>query len=173
MSNILIAYYSLTGNTEQVAAAIFAGLPEPKALKRIAEVKRLDEYDLVFIGFPVHSHSIPVPVENWLRGIPKGKKIALFSTHGAHTGSRLSREAVEYAVVVSSQAELISTFSCRGKVSPQALEVLGRSPEHEVWTEMAASARTHPDDNDLEDAANFARRVLTISRDQEGWRSGG
>lgn len=167
MANILIAYYSLTGNTEEVAAAIFGGLPEPKSMKRIADVRSLDEYDIIFIGFPVHSHSIPVPVEKFLRGIPKNKKIALFSTHGSHQGSRLSREAIEYAVVVSSQAKLISTFSCRGKVSPQALEVLGRSPEHEAWTEMAASARTHPNEHDLEDAANFARWVLTLSRQQD------
>jgi flavodoxin len=167
MSNILIAYYSLTGNTEQVAAAIFASLPEPKAMKRIAEVESLTEYDLVFIGFPVHSHSIPVQVEKFLREIPKGKKIALFSTHGSHTGSRLSREAIEYAVVISSQARLISTFSCRGKVSPRALEVLGRSPEHEAWTEMAASARTHPNEHDLKDAATFARWVLTLSRHRD------
>ncbi|MGB7295814.1 MAG: flavodoxin family protein [Candidatus Aminicenantales bacterium] len=167
MSNILIVYYSLTGNTEKVAAAIFAGLPEPKTMKRIAEVQSLAEYDLVFIGFPVHSHSLPVQVETFLRAIPKGKKIALFSTHGSHTGSRLSREAIEYAVVVSSQAKLVSTFSCRGKVSPQALEVLGRSPEHEAWTEMAASARTHPNEHDLEDATDFARWALTLSRHQE------
>ena len=166
MSTTLVAYFSLTGNTEKVAASIFASLPDPKALKRIDEIKSLAEYNLIFVGFPVHSHSVPVGVEKFLRSIPKGKKIALFSTHGSHTGSRLSREAIEHAVVVSSQAKLISTFSCRGKVSSKALEVLGRSPEHEAWTEMAASAQTHPNEHDLEDAANFARWVLTLSRHQ-------
>ncbi len=164
MSNILVAFYSLTGNTEKVAASIFAGLPEPKAMKPIAEVQGLAEFDLIFIGFPVHSHSVPVPVEKFLRSVPKGKNIALFSTHGSLTGSRLSREAIEHAVVISSQAKLISTFSCRGKVSPKALEVLGRSPQHEAWAEMAASARSHPNEHDLEDAGNFARWVLILSR---------
>ncbi len=164
MSNILVAFFSLTGNTEKVAASIFASLPEPKTIKPIAEVQDLAEFDLIFAGFPVHSHSVPLPVEKFLRSIPRGKNVALFSTHGSHTGSRLSREAIEHAVVVSSQAKLISTFSCRGKVSPKALEVLGRSPEHEAWTEMAASARSHPNEHDLEDAGNFARWVLTLSR---------
>jgi len=166
MSNILVACFSLTGNTQKVAAAIFASLPEPKTMKPIAEVQSLAEHDLIFIGFPVHSHSVPIQVEKFLRSIPRGKKIALFSTHGSHAGSRLSREAIEHAVVVSSQAKLISTFSCRGKVSPQALEVLSRSPEHEAWTEMAVSARTHPNEHDLEDAGNFGRWVLTLSRHQ-------
>ncbi len=167
MSNILVAYFSLTGNTHKVASSIFAGLPEPKTLKPMTEVQSMAEYDLVFIGFPVHSHSVPMQAEKFLRSVPKGKKIALFSTHGSHTGSRLSREAIEHAVVVSSQARLISTFSCRGKVSPQALEVLGRSPEHEAWTEMAASASTHPNEHDLADAGTFAGWVLTMSRERE------
>ena len=167
MSNMLVTYFSLTGNTHKVASSIFASLPQPKTMKPIAEVPSLIEFDLIFVGFPVHSHSVPPQAEKFLRNIPKGKKIALFSTHGSHTGSRLSREAIEHAAVLASQAKLISTFSCRGKVSPPALEILSRSPEHEAWTEMAASARSHPNEHDLADAGNFARWVLTLSRHQE------
>ncbi|OGD27075.1 MAG: hypothetical protein A2028_03110 [Candidatus Aminicenantes bacterium RBG_19FT_COMBO_59_29] len=164
MANLLVSYYSLTGNTKKVAEAIFEALPQPKAIKPMSEVQSLDEFDLVFIGFPVQSHSVPYKAEKFLQSIPKGKKIALFSTHGSVTGSRLSREAIEHAVVVSSQAKLISTFSCRGKVSPQALEVLSRSPEHEAWVDMAASASTHPNEHDLADARAFALWVLTLGR---------
>ena len=164
MANILVAYYSLTGNTKKVAEAIHEALPQPKTIKPISEVQSLGEYDLVFVGFPVQSHSVPYKAEKFLQSIPKGKKIALFSTHGSVTGSRLSREAIEHAVVVSSQAKLISTFSCRGKVSPQALEVLSHSPEHEAWVDMAASASTHPNEHDLEEARAFARWVLTLGR---------
>jgi len=164
MSNILVAYYSLTGNTKKIAEAIFEALPQPKTIKPMADVQSLAEYDLIFAGFPVQSHSVPYKAERFLQSIPKGKKIALFSTHGSLTGSRLSREAIEHAVVVSSQAKLISTFSCRGKVSAQALEVLSRSPEHEAWVDMAASASTHPNEHDLEEARAFARWALTISR---------
>ena len=164
MANLLVSYYSLTGNTKKVAEAIFEALPQPKAIKPISEVQSLDEFDLVFVGFPVQSHSVPYKAEKFLQSIPKGKKIALFSTHGSVTGSRLSREAIEHAVVVSSQAKLISTFSCRGKVSPQALEVLSRSPEHEAWVDMAASASTHPNEHDLADARAFALWVLTLGR---------
>jgi len=164
MANLLVTYYSLTGNTKKVAEAIFEALPQPKTIKPMSEVQSLDEFDLVFVGFPVQSHSVPYKAEKFLQSIPKGKKIALFSTHGAVTGSRLSREAIEHAVVVSSQAKLISTFSCRGKVSAQALEVLSRSPEHEAWVDMAASASTHPNEHDLADARAFALWVLTLSR---------
>ncbi|HCS48147.1 MAG: hypothetical protein A2V45_16155 [Candidatus Aminicenantes bacterium RBG_19FT_COMBO_58_17] len=164
MSKTLVAYHSLTGNTKKIAEAIFEALPQPKTIKPMAEVQSMDEYDLIFAGFPVQSHGVPYKAEKFLQSIPKGKKTALFSTHGSLTGSGLSREAIEHAVVVSSQVKLISTFSCRGKVSPQALEVLSRSPEHEAWVDMAASASTHPNEHDLEEARAFARWALTLSR---------
>jgi len=44
-----------------------------------------------------------------------------------------------------------------------ALEILSRSPEHKAWTDMAVSARTHPDERDLEDARSFAKWILTLS----------
>jgi flavodoxin len=164
MPNTLVAYYSVTGNTRKIAEAIFEALPPPKAIHPMAEVGSMDEYDLIFAGFPIQSHSVPYKAERFLQSIPKGKKMALFSTHGSLTGSRLSREAIEHAVVVSSQARLISTFSSRGRVSPQALEVLSRSPEHEAWADMAASASTHPNEHDLAEARAFARWVITLSR---------
>jgi len=167
MSNILVTYYSFTGNTKKIADAIYEALPESKTIKPISELQSVDAYDLVFVGFPVESHNVPYKVEKFLRSIPKGKKIALFSTHGSVTGSRLSREAIEHAVGVSSHARLISTFSCRGRVSPQALEAMSRAPEHEAWVDMAASASSHPTEHDLADARAFARWALTLSRQRD------
>ncbi len=158
----LITYFSITGNTKKIAEAVYETLKADKEIKKIDECSDLDEYSLVFVGFPVHSHSVPIKVEAFLKNIPHGKKIALFSTHGALTGSHLSREALEYAVILASKAKVLGSFSCRGKVSPEALEVLMKSPEHVAWAEMAVSARNHPDQNDLEDARAFARWILTL-----------
>lgn len=163
MSKILVAYFSLTGNTKKVAEAIYEELDGEKSLKKADEIQDLVEYDLLFIGFPVHSHSVPFKIEELLKKIPPGKKIALFSTHGSLTGSRLSREALEHATILASKAKILGTFSCRGKVSLQAMEVLSKSPEHRAWAEMASSARTHPDENDLEDAKSFANWIMTLS----------
>lgn len=164
MENILVTYFSLTGNTRKVAEAIYETLPDLKTIRPISEVSDVGEYGLLFIGFPVHSHSVPVKVEKFITSLPPGKKIALFCTHGSLTGSRLSREAIEHAVVLASRTRVISTFSCRGKVSAEALDVLSRSPEHEAWADMAASANTHPNEHDLAEAREFARWVLTLSR---------
>ncbi len=167
MLKILVTYFSQTGNTKKIAEAIYENLPKDKAIKPVEEVQEIDDYEIIFIGFPVHSHSVPYRIESFLKRIPKGKKIALFSTHGSLTGSRLSREALEHAVVTASQAKVLGTFSCRGKVSLAAAEALSKSPEHQAWTEMAASARTHPNEADLEEAKSFAKWILTLSAHQK------
>jgi flavodoxin len=163
MSKILIAYLSWTGNTKQVAEAIFEELEGNKTIRQVDEVQDVQEYDIVFVGFPVHSHSVPFKAEELLRKIPPGKKIALFSTHGSLAGSRLSREALEHASILAAKAKILGTFSCRGKVSLQAIEILKKSPQHKAWVEMAASAQTHPDESDLADAKSFARWIFTLS----------
>ena len=163
MSKILVTYISWTGNTKNIAKAIFEALEGDTAIKPIDEVQNLDMYDLLFIGFPVHSHSVPLKAEELLKTIPSKKKVALFSTHGSLTGSRLSREALEHATILASKAQLLGSFSCRGKVSLQAMDVLSKSPEHKAWVEMAASAQTHPDEHDLEDARAFAKWIMTLN----------
>ena len=163
MSKILVTYISQTGNTKKIAQAIFDSLEGDKTLKPVDEVQEIDGYGLIFIGFPVHSHSVPYKIESFLRKIPEGKKIALFSTHGSLPGSHLATEALEHAVVIASKAKVLGTFSCRGKVSMEAMEALSKSPEHKAWTEMAPSSKTHPDEGDLEDAKSFAKRIMTLS----------
>ncbi len=162
MAKTLVTYFSRTGNTRMVAEAIADALPGEKDLKPIEDAGDVSGYGLVFVGFPVHSHGVPYPAEVFLKAIPEGKKVALFSTHGSVTGSRLSREAIEHATVIASKAKIIATFSCRGKVSVGALEVLMKSPEHEAWADMAASAGTHPDKHDLAEARAFAKWVVTL-----------
>jgi flavodoxin len=163
MPKTFVTYFTRTGNTKLVAQAIFGALAGDKTIKPMAEAGDLAVYSLVIAGFPVQTHSVPYPAEVFLKTIPEGKKVALFSTHGSVAGSRLSREALEYASILVAKAKLVGTFSCRGKVSLKALEILMQSPEHEAWADMAASAATHPDESDLEDARTFARWITTLS----------
>ncbi len=162
MSSILVTYNTRTGNTQKVAEAVYAAVRGEKTIQPLSEVTDVNAFDLIFIGFPVHSHSISVHAEDFLKTIPKGKKVALFSTHGSLPGSRFSRQALEYAAVVSSQTKLLGSFACRGKVSPEAMAVLSRSPEHKAWIEMAVSAVSHPDAQDLLEAGEFARWIQTL-----------
>ena len=164
MSKFLVTYFSQTGNTKKVAESIFSAINGDKTIlpvEKLDDIKLVD-FDLIFIGFPIHSHSVPFKVEKVIRALPKEKKIALFSTHGSLSGDFLSREALEYATTLSPHTDLLGTFACRGKVSIKAQEFLSKSPEHKYWAEMSPSASGHPDDNDLEDARTFARKMQTI-----------
>jgi len=163
MAKVLVTYFSRTGNTRKIAEAIHGALDGERDLLPMDKVMDLAHYELIFVGFPVQSHSVPYKAEEFLKSVPAGKKIALFSTHGSLPGMRLSREAIEYASVLVSKARLLGTFSCRGKVSMQALEVLSKSPEHEAWADMAATANTHPDEHDVADARAFATWIATRS----------
>jgi flavodoxin len=164
MNKTLVAYFTRTGNTRAVAEAIFNALDGEKDLKPIDQVTSLDAYDFVIIGFPVQMHSLPYAVEQFIKSIPARKKIAFFCTHGSLPGHRLSREAIEYAVVLATQAKVLGTFCIRGKLSVQALDTLNKSPEHQEWTEMSASAGTHPDAGDLEEAGVFARQMRVLAQ---------
>ena len=166
MPKTLVTYFSQTGNTKKVAEAIFESLEGEKTIQPIEEIKQLNEYSLIFIGFPVHSHSVPLKIQNFIKEISENKKIAFFSTHGSLTGSRISREALEHAVILTSKAKVLGTFSCRGKVSLEAREFFKKFPEHEAWADMAVSAAAHPDQGDLEDAKAFARWIITLSVQQ-------
>jgi flavodoxin len=163
MDKVLVTYFSRTGNTRKIAEVIHGALDGHSHLLPMDKVTDLAPYALVFIGFPVQSHSVPYKVEEFLKSVPAGKKVALFSTHGSLPGIKLSREALEYASILVSKAKLLGTFSCRGKVSLQAREVLSKSPEHEAWTDMAATASTHPDEHDVADARAFATWIATRS----------
>jgi len=163
MHKTLVTYFSRTGNTRKVAEAIFEALEGDRTLKPIDEASDLAAYGLIFVGFPVQSHSVPYPVEVFLKSIPANMKIALFCTHGALPGHRLSREAIEHAVVLAARAKVLGTFAVRGKLSLQALDVLSKSPEHQEWVEMAGSANSHPNETDLAEAKVFARNIRTLA----------
>ena len=49
-----------------------------------------------------------------------------------------------------------------GKAVARLPAIAGALIEHEAWADMAATAATHPDESDLEDARSFARWIQTL-----------
>jgi flavodoxin len=159
---VLVAYFTQTGNTEKVARAIYEAVRAEKELLPVHEVKDPGGYDIIFCGFPVQVHSVPLAVEDFIKQIPAGRKIALFTTHGSLRGGKLATTAVEYAITLASKLKVLGTFGCRGKVDPKIIDDLLKKPEHRAWAEAAEGAATHPDESDLEDARQFARKVTGL-----------
>ena len=158
---VLVTYFTQTGNTEKVAQAIYQAIGGNKEMVSLKEAKDPDGYDIIFCGFPVHSHSVPLPVQNFIKTIPPGKKLAFFVTHGSLRGGELAVTAIEHSISLASKLQVLGTFGCRGKVDTKIIEALLKKPEHRAWAETAKSAVSHPDESDLEDAKQFARKVLT------------
>jgi len=157
---VLVAYYSLSGNTEKVARAIFEAIEAEKEIKPVKEVQSTDGYDILFIGFPVQAHSVPEAAQPLIRNLKAGQKVAFFSTHGSLRGGQLARQAFEDALGLAAKATVLGHFGCRGKVDPRIIEMLLKKPEHKAWGEEARGADPHPDAADLADAKEYARKMM-------------
>lgn len=165
---VLVTYYSETGNTKKLAEAIYSALSEaPHAssvqarLLPVQEAVAPEAYDLIFCGFPVQAHSVPVAVVPFLKSITAGQKLALFATHGSLRGGRLAREAFEHAISLACSAKILGTFGSRGRVRHSLIEALQNKAEHAAWAEEALGAVHHPDEADLHDGQAFAADMLT------------
>jgi flavodoxin len=161
----LVTYYSESGNTEKLAQAIYDGIDQAeKEISPIADAKNLNGFDVIFCGFPVQSHSVPGKVEAFLKGVPQGKKVALFATHGSLRGGQLAITAFYYALTLAKDAVIIGTFGCQGKVKQKIIDALMQKAEHKAWAMEAQGAIGHPDDADLEDGRDFAAAMIKKAR---------
>ena len=162
---VLVAYYSDTGNTQKVADAIYDAVGESeKEICLAKEASNLPDYDLIFCGFPVQSMGLPVKMVDFVKGIPEGKKVAFFATHGSLRGGELAVTAFFAALSLSKNLKVMGTFGCRGVVKQAIIDALLKKAEHRGWALEAQSAMGHPDEADLEDAKAFAKTMVTKAR---------
>ncbi len=160
----LVTYFSETGNTKKVANAIYEAIDFEKEIKPVQEVKTANGYDIIFCGFPVHAHSVPSKVADFIKQMPDGQKIAFFSTHGSLRGGQLPRQAFEHAIGLAIKANVLGHFGTRGQVNQKVIDMLLKSPEHKAWGEEAQSAIGHPDEHDLADTKTFAEEMIAKAR---------
>ena len=160
MKKVLVAYYSQTGNTEKVAQAIYDAIPCEKEIKNMDEIEEVREYDLIFCGFPVQAHSVPLKAGAFIKQLSKDQRTAFFSTHGSLRGGQFPKQAIEDALGMATRATVIGTFCCRGKVRPEIIDALAKQPAHEAWIDEAHGAHEHPTPADLQDAADFAGEII-------------
>lgn len=161
----LVTYYSESGNTERVARAIYDAIETgEKSLEPLMNVDEFASFDAIFFGFPVQSHGMPAEAQKALQSLPRGTTLALFATHGSFRGGALVITAFHNAMSVTSTADVIGTFGCQGRVKLAIIEALINHPEHRSWALEAQGSAGHPDTADLEDAADFARRMVAKLR---------
>lgn len=157
----LVAYYSVTGNTEKLARGIYEGIEQAeKEILPIKQVKDVEGFDIIFCGFPVQAHSVPGEAQAFIKSIPEGKKLAFFATHGSLRGGQLAIQAFYYALSLASKETVLGTFGCRGKVKSSIIDAMMNKAEHRSWAIEAQSAVGHPDQGDLEDGKSWAKAMI-------------
>jgi flavodoxin I len=169
---VLVAYYSETGNTENVARAIYEEVSKEHDahLMRIDEVQVsiLNDYDVVFLGSACHSTDLAIPAKNILAGLPHSPKFKLagFFTHAANSAgfTRWASKCSESFERVSKEKNIHfkGYYNCQGAPSAPLQEFIRKeivtSPD--AWEEYIEEVMKHPSSEDLQKAKKFAREIL-------------
>jgi flavodoxin I len=179
---VLVAYYSETGNTEKIAKTIYeeASKEHEAHLKRIKDISAntLNDYDLVFLGSACHSTDLAAPAKEILKALPRSPKFRLagFFTHSTWTPEqnehgqaffdRWASKCIDSFESVSEEKRIDfrGYYHCQGAPCPpiQAFIRNAITKSDDEWETYIREARKHPNQEDLEKAKDFARKVMSI-----------
>jgi flavodoxin len=174
--------YSETGNTKKIAKTIYeeASKEHEAHLREIKDISAdmLNDYDLVFLGSACHSSDLAAPVKEILKALPKSPKFKLagFFTHSTWTPEQNEHGQAlfdEWASKCIDSFESVSEekridfrgyYHCQGAPS-LPIQAFIRSaiikPDDE-WETYIWEARKHPNQEDLEKASDFARKIMSM-----------
>ena len=161
----LIVYSSLTGNTKQIAEAMYTTFTNGEAdifsIKEIDKIN-LDDYDYIAVGYWLTRGAPDKTVQEFLTTI-KHKTVMLFQTHGTEPGSEHAVTAFARAAYkLGEDCTILGTFSSQGKINPALLarrqNNTDKNDPHaatERNKKRWESAAKHPDENDIQRAKDF------------------
>ncbi len=163
---VLIAYMSQTGNTKKVAEAIFQEIKAEKQMRRLDEIDAIEDYDLVFVGFPIQAYGPANAAKVFLEKHATGKDIVLFVTHAAHEDQDELPEWLARCREAATGANLVGMFNCRGELSQSIADYMSKSgdPKLEAWAQERPETTGQPDATRLERARVFAREIMAKYR---------
>ena len=165
---VLVAYYSLTGNTEKMAEAVVEGAKGVAdvaiKLKRVEEVTKtdLEEADGIVLGCPTYFANIPGQMKlviddwNWKLKVDFTDKIGgAFATGGGQVGGK------EHVVVSLLMFMLSNRMIVAGPL-------YRNNTTGSVWGEAGSAAMTGPLDlgvssEELDGARRLGERIATLA----------
>ncbi len=151
----IIVYLSYTGNTKQIAVAIYKGMSTAIDQCDIVKLRKTDPeilagYDLIGIGSPVRLGSMPFELKEFIAGMNslEGKHCFVFNTHAA--------------LPVNFMREAVTALKDKG------LDVIGFKnwycSVYLPYVPKPYFTDGHPDDIDLKEAEDFGREMVERSR---------
>jgi flavodoxin len=160
--NVLVTYMSQTGNTRKVAEEIFAGIDEEKEIKPIDEVDSIADYDVSFLGFPIHQEGPDKKTTQLLeKHCVNGRKVVLFITHASpEDGVDLPPMLAKFRQAARG-ADLVDMFHCQGQLAKAVKFILSVYPKakYRRWAREDNSPG-QPDQARLDRARAFSREVM-------------
>lgn len=169
--NILVTYFSQTGNTEKIAKAICeeAAATNRVDLKKLEDINPTDVagYDVVFLGSPLHSASLAAPVQECLGKLQftKGQKLAAFITHFSPAYPDQDMAGFTKPITVACEEKgitFIGSFDCQGFLAAPlhgpVQQKLGLTDE--PWAKMVRQMSGRPNEDDEAQAKAFTKKVL-------------
>lgn len=159
---VLVAYMSQTGNTRKVAQAIFEEIPDVKEMKRIEEVESIRDYDLAFLGFPIHGEGPDKKTTSLIdRLCIEGRKVVLFVTHASPQDAEELPSMLKKFREAACRAEVVDMFDCQGQLA-KALKMFMLVMPNAKYRRWARNDNSHgqPDEAQLERARAFTRDVM-------------
>jgi flavodoxin len=158
-----VLYESETGNTEKIAQQIYEAIDsdhkELIALQTGTQVPRADFY---FVGFPIRQKNCGMKIVDCLEQIERGK-IVLFATCGLKPAGKYKQKLEDtLSIWLPDEAEYLGMFLCQGKTTAkQRAYFCSSNPEYrEKILEMLEEGDRHPDEDDLDAAYQYTKRLL-------------
>ena len=166
---VLVIYFSQTGNTEQIAKAIHqeAQFNDAVLLKpEETNVSSVSDYDLVFLGTPIHAGWISANAKEFLESFSGSLKLAGFVTHASPAFEKTSIEVglkTLDEITKEKGIKYLGCFDCQGRLIPELHDIvkLSRGLSDEEWSERMAQSDPHPNSEDEGNAKAFAKDVLS------------
>jgi flavodoxin len=160
--NVLVTYYTQTGNTKKVAEAIYGEIAEAKEIKELAAVESLEAHDLSFIGLPIMAFGPAKPAKEFLAAHAAGKKVALFVTHASPEDSEPLQGWLAACKEAAADTDLVGVFHCQGELAESIADLLAKSddPQIRAFADGRSETLGQPDETRLERARAFAREIL-------------
>lgn len=164
MGKWAVIYSSVTGNTEKIARRMAEAAGEAELFPLKDAPEDLSAYEVVALGYWLRLGGPDPGMRSYLPRIRRGR-VLLFQTHGTQVGSEHSVTAfARAACLLGEDCEILGTFACRGKIHPALIEKRKQAGPEDPHGGPAAlerwkSAATHPDEQDLQDAADFVAKM--------------
>lgn len=166
MKKWLIVYSSVTGNTKQIAEAIYNGFNEGEAdIYAVKDNFNLADYDNIAVGYWLTRGEPDKKVQELLAKL-NNKTVILFQTQGAELNSEHSITAFARAAsYLGDNCKVLGTFASQGKINPVMLERRKNADKNDPHAatprnlERWQKASMHPNEEDFSRARAFVEAM--------------